>query len=95
MEIDKKIIVQAGEQLLGHLLIQRERIEKAYMSNSEILEIGLKCRFSYVKNKFKIQTGINFVESRCKDDSVTWYDPKQMLFFEDEPDSDQPDNDQE
>ena len=55
MEIDKKIVVQAGEQLLGHLLIQRDRIEKAYQSNSEILEIGLKCRFSYVKNKFKIQ----------------------------------------
>ena len=87
MEINQKIIHQAGEQLLAHLQVQKDRIGHAYSNNMEILEVGLKCRFSYVKNKFKIQTGINFVESRCKDEAVTWYDPKQKEFFEDEPES--------
>jgi hypothetical protein len=85
MEISQKIIHQAGEQLLGHLQIQKDRISDAYSNNSEILGIGMKCRFSYVKNKFKIQTEINFVESRCKDQAVTWYDPKQKQFFDNEP----------
>ena len=86
MEINNLIIDQASEQLKSHLKTQRDRIERAYANNAEILEIGLKVRLSFVKNKFKIQTGINFVESRCKDDAVTWYDPKQKQFFEDEPD---------
>ena len=90
MEIDQEIIKQAGEQLLSHLQVQKDRIGQAYNNNSEILEIGLKCRLSYVKNKFKIQTGINFVESRCKDDAITWYDPKQKQFFDDEPANGEP-----
>lgn len=89
MEIDQKIIHQAGEQLLGHLQIQKDRISQAYSNNSEILEVNMKVRFSYVKNKFKIKTEINFVESRCKDDSITWYDPTQMQFFENEPEGDE------
>ena len=88
MEIDQKIIHQAGEQLLAHLQVQKDRIGEAYSNNSEILDVGLKCRFSYVKNKFKIQTEINFVESRCKDQAITWFDPKQKQFFDNEPESD-------
>ena len=88
MDIDKKIVVQASEQILAHLMAQMERIGLAYSNNSEILEIGLKCRFSFIKNKFKIQTDINFVESRCKDTAVSWYDPEQRQFFEDDPKAD-------
>ena len=85
MDIDKKIRKQAADQLKGHIDQQADRIQTAYANNSEILEIGLKCRFSYVKNKFKIKTEINFVESRLKDTSTTWYDPKQKEFTFDEP----------
>ena len=58
MEIDSNIIMQASEQILRHLTAQKDRIGIAYSNNSEILEIGFKCRFSYVKNKFKIKTEI-------------------------------------
>ena len=92
MEIDSNIIMQASEQILRHLTAQKDRIGIAYSNNSEILEIGFKCRFSYVKNKFKIKTEINFVESRCKDNAVTWYDPKQRQFFENEPDKNSSDD---
>jgi hypothetical protein len=90
MEIDKKIIKQASDQLKGHLEQQRDRINGAYSNNAEILEIGLKARFSYVKNKFKIKTEINFVESRLKDTATTWYDPKQKQFSFDEPEAGAP-----
>ena len=46
----------------------------------EILEIKLKARYSFNKGKFKIQTGINFVTDRVKDNSVLWYDPAQAEF---------------
>jgi hypothetical protein len=85
MEIDEKIIVQATEQILAHLQAQRDRIGLAFTNNSEILDIGLKCRFSYARNKFKIQTDIKFIESLCKDQAVTWYDPEQMSFSDIEP----------
>ena len=85
MEITQKIIHQAGEQILAHLQVQKDRIGQAYSNNAEILEVGLKCRFSYIKNKFKITTEINFVESRCKDQAITWYDPKQKQFSDNEP----------
>ncbi len=90
MEIDKKIIKQASDQLKGHLEQQRDRINGAYTNNSEILEIGFKCRLSYVKNKFKIKTEINFVESRLKDTAITWYDPKQKQFSDLEPANGEP-----
>ena len=85
MDIDKKIIKQASDQLKGHLEQQRDRIQGAYSNNSEILEITFKVRFSYVKNKFKIRTIISFVESMLKDTSITWFDPKQKEFTFDEP----------
>ena len=90
MEIDKKIIKQASDQLKGHLEIHRDRIDAAYSNNAEILEIGFKCRFSYVKGKFKILTKIDLVESRLKDTSTTWYDPKQKQFSFDEPANGEP-----
>ena len=90
MEINETIIKQASDQIKGHLEQQKERINGAYTNNLEILEIGLKARFSYVKNKFKIKTEINFVESRLKDTATTWYDPKQKEFSFDEPASGEP-----
>ena len=87
MQINKKIIKQASDQIKGHLEQQEDRINGAYANNSEILEIGLKARFSYVKNKFKIKTEINFVESRLKDTSTTWYDPKQKQFSDLKPEN--------
>ena len=90
MEIDQVIIKQAADQIKAHLEQQQDRIQGAYNNNSEILEIGLKVRLSYVKNKFKISTEINFVESRLKDKSVTWYNPKQQQFSFDEPEDGEP-----
>ena len=88
MDINDQIIYQAGEQIIAHLTQQKDRVGQAYSNNSEILEIGFKVRFSYVNSKFKIKSEINFVESRCKDNAVTWYDPKQKQFSEIEPETD-------
>ena len=90
MEIDQVIIKQAAEQIKGHLEQQKDRINGAYTNNSEILEIGLKARFSYVKNKFKVKTEINFIESRLKDTATTWYDPQQKQFSFEEPENGEP-----
>jgi hypothetical protein len=64
----------------GHLTRYADHIGVAFSENDEILEIKLKARYSFNKGKFKIQTGINFVTERIKDDSVLWYDPDQAEF---------------
>jgi hypothetical protein len=80
MEITDEIIAKTVEMIAGHLKGYQDEIGTAYSEHDEILEIKLKARYSFNKGKFKIQTGINFVTDRVKDDSVLWYDPDQRHF---------------
>ena len=84
MEITQEIIEKTAEMIKGNLADYRDQISEAYQQNEEILEIGLKARYSLNKNKFKIQTSINFVTDRIKDKSIEWFDPDQIQMFEDE-----------
>jgi hypothetical protein len=85
MEITEEIIEKTAEMIKGNLADYRDEISEAYSKHDEILEIGLKARYSFNKGKFKIQTSINFVTDRIKDNSVIWYDPEQRQMFEQEP----------
>jgi hypothetical protein len=88
MEITQEIL-DKGLYLISELLTtHRDKINDAFSENDEILEIKLRTRFSFNKGKFKIQSGINFVESRIKENSIVWYDPDQRELFTEEP----PDN---
>ena len=80
MEITTEIIQKTGAMIKGHLSDYADEIGRAFSENDEILEIKLKARYSFNKGKFKIQTGINFVTDRVKDNSVLWYDPAQAEF---------------
>jgi hypothetical protein len=80
MEITQEIIDKSAEMIKGHLTEHIETIGIAFSENDEILEIKLRTRYSFNKGKFKIQTGINFVTDRIKEDSVLWYDPDQKEF---------------
>jgi hypothetical protein len=80
MEITEEIIKKTSEMIEDHLTQHADQIGLAFSENDEILEIKLKARFSFNRGKFKIQTGINFVTDRVKDDSVIWYDPDQAQF---------------
>lgn len=80
MEITTEIIKKTAEMLENQLNDYREAISEAYSQNSEQLEIALKVRFTFKKDKFKIQTDINFVTDRIKDKSILWYDPNQAEF---------------
>jgi hypothetical protein len=80
MEITEEIISKTSAMIEGHLTDFSDEIGKAFSENDEILEIKLKARYSFNKGKFKIQTGINFVTDRVKDDSILWYDPDQREF---------------
>jgi hypothetical protein len=80
MEITDEIIAKTVEMIAGHLKKYEDHIGVAFSENDEILEIKLKARYSFNKGKFKIQTGINFVTDRVKDDTVIWYDPDQAQF---------------
>jgi hypothetical protein len=80
MEITEEIIEKTGFMVTELLSKYSDNIGRAYSENDEILEIKLKARYSFNKGKFKIQTGINFVTDRVKDDSVLWYDPAQAEF---------------
>jgi hypothetical protein len=82
MEITEEIIDKTAEMVRGNLADYREEISEAYSKHDEILEIKLSARYSFNKGKFKIQTKINFVTDRIKDDSVVWYDPEQRQMFE-------------
>jgi hypothetical protein len=85
MEISQEIIDKTAEMIKDNLTIYRDEISKAYSKHDEILEIKLATRYSFNKSKFKIQTNINFVTDRIKDNSVVWYDPEQRQMFEEEP----------
>jgi hypothetical protein len=80
MEITEEIIKKTAEMIQGHLTDYADNIGTAFSENDEILEIKLRARYSFNKKKFKIQTGINFVTERIKDDSILWYDPNQAQF---------------
>jgi hypothetical protein len=85
MEITKEIIEKTAEMIHRNLDDYRDQISEAYSKHDEILEVKLSARFSFNKGKFKIQTNINFVTDRIKDNSVVWYDPEQRQMFEEEP----------
>lgn len=85
MEITEEIIEKTAEMIRGNLADYRDEISEAYSKQDEILEIKLKARYSFNKGKFKIQTDINFVTDRIKDNSVVWYDPDQRQMFEEFP----------
>lgn len=85
MEITQEIIDKTAEMIRGNLADYRDEISEAYSKHDEILEIKLTTRYSFNKGKFKIQTSINFVTDRIKDNSVIWYDPEQRQMFEEEP----------
>jgi len=85
MEITQEIIDKTAEMVRGNLADYQAEISEAYSKHDEILEIKLSARFSFNKGKFKIQTKINFVTDRIKDDSVVWYDPDQRKMFEENP----------
>jgi hypothetical protein len=80
MEINQEIIDKTVDMIREHLENYGAEIGTAFSENDEILEIKLKARYSFNKGKFKIQTGINFVTERIKDDTVLWYDPEQREF---------------
>ncbi len=82
MEITEEIINKTAEMVRGNLADYREQISEAYSKHDEILEIKLSARYSFNKGKFKIQTNINFVTDRIKDNSVAWWDPEQRQMFE-------------
>lgn len=85
MEITEEIIKKTAEMIRGNLNDYRDQINEAYSENDEILEIGLKARYSFLKGNFKIQTNINFVTDRIKDNSVAYWDPNQMQMFDGTP----------
>lgn len=85
MEITQEIIKKTAEMIRGNLNDYRDQINQAYSENDEILEIGLKARYSFLKGNFKIQTNINFVTDRIKDKSVAYWDPDQMQIFDGPP----------
>jgi hypothetical protein len=80
MEITQEIIDKSVDMIRGHLETYGAEIGEAFSENDEILDIGLKVRYSFNKGKFKIQTDINFVSDRIKDKSILWYDPDQREF---------------
>ena len=85
MEITNEIIEKTASMIKGNLAEYQTQISEAYSKHDEILEIALKARYSFNKGKFKIQTAINFVTDRIKDNSVAWWDPEQMQMFDDLP----------
>lgn len=87
MKLSKKLLDQSGEMLKDLLNHHANEINEAFAENDEILEVSVKMRYSFIKEKFKIQTGINFVADRVKDDSTFWYDPKQRQLFKEDPDA--------
>ena len=82
MDLDGQILQEAGNMITNHLNDYKHSIEKAFNENDEILEVGLKARFSYVDGKFKIQTGIQFISEKIKDGNIRYYDPQQKQLFD-------------
>ncbi len=84
MEITQKIIDKSVKQIATLLKNHLTEINQGFESGDEILDIPLKIRLSFVDGKLKNVVKINFVKDRCKDDSTSWYDPKQNELFDDE-----------
>lgn len=84
MEITKAILKQSVDQFNALLEQHLPEINQGFEANDEILEIPVKIRYSFIDGKLKNLVNINFVKDRCKDDSVSWWDPNQKKLFDDE-----------
>lgn len=87
MEITKEIRDSAIDMAADLLVKHAGEIQEAFNDNQQMLDVGLKIRFTSANEKFKIKTEINFVADRIKDNTVKWWDPRQRQLFDEEPEA--------
>lgn len=80
-EITMNTLAQAGAEIYKHLEAYREKINKTFCDDLTI-SISMPIKIDLLDGVIVIKTGINFIESRVKDESVIAIDPNQKQLFD-------------
>jgi hypothetical protein len=82
-EITKDVLCKASIEVEKLLISYREKINKAF-SDELSVSISLPVKIDMGEGKIVIRSGINFIESRVKDESIISIDPNQKQLFPEE-----------
>jgi hypothetical protein len=79
-EITKDILCKASIEVEKLLISYQEKINKTF--NDELsVSISLPVKIDMSEGEIVIRSGINFIESRVKDESIISIDPNQKQLF--------------
>lgn len=82
-EITNDVLCKASIEIEKLLMSYREKINKTF--NDELsVSISLPVKIDMIEDEIVIRSGISFIESRVKDESIISIDPNQKQLFPEE-----------
>ena len=79
-EITVEVLLKASEEIRKLLATYQHKINKTFGDDLTV-SISLPVKIDTLDGDIVIKTGINFIESRVKDESIISIDPNQKQLF--------------